>query len=88
VKKRPQYKKGFRNGNIPYQTTVLKDVISVGGRVYQIKKRFPDGTICELYARTWFRNNLIVARFYFWKMKVSIARFSLKLLSATVRKSI
>jgi hypothetical protein len=74
MNKRPQYRKGFRNGNIPYQATVLKDVISVGGRVYQIKKQYPDGTICELYKRTWFRNQWIVAKFYAWKVSSSVRR--------------
>lgn len=60
---------GFRPGKLTYRETQLKDVIVVGQRVYQVKKRYPDGTICELYERTWFRNNWIVVRFRIWQAK-------------------
>lgn len=67
--------KGFRPGKLPFRETQLKNVIVVGTRVYQVKKRYADGTVCELYARTWFRNNLIVARFYLWKFTQALKKF-------------
>jgi hypothetical protein len=78
--------KGFRPGKLTYRDTPLKNVIVVGQRVYQVKKRYTDGTILELYPRTWFRNNLIVVRFYLWRVKGAILQ-AWKKLSQTFLKA-
>lgn len=80
-----RYRDGFQAGNIPFRETPLKDVVILGsGRVYQVKNRDASGEIVSLYPRTWYRNNLIVIRFFIWRLTSHITRFfSEKLLRAS-----
>lgn len=67
--------KGFRAGHLAYKETPLKDVILVGQLAYQVKSRDRDGKVQSLYPRTRYRRNLILARFYLWRITTSVRRF-------------
>lgn len=81
-----RYRDGFQSGHVPVRETPLKDVVIVGKeRVYQVKRRDSKGAIVELYPRTWYRNNLIVIRFFIWRLTSPITRFFSETLSRAGR---